>query len=155
MLTTINLSVNLITLLKEGMKNMNKTDRKNKTNLAVIWPDHGKLFTIKELWKMLNKDFVEITLRVRLDKAIKNKTVAIVGYKNVGKGRPQMILAMNPITQDLLDKAYADGIQPPEIKPIVTVMDIKPQTSTSDSIPSTIVTDIPVSITTPVVQTVS
>jgi len=135
---------------------MNKTDRKNKTNLAVIWPENGKLFTIKELWKDLNKDFVEITLRVRLDKAIKkDKTVAIIGYKNVGKGRPQMILAMNPITQDLLDKAYADGIQPPEIKPLVTVMDVKPQTSTSDSTPSTVVTDIPVSITTPVAQTVS
>lgn len=134
---------------------MNKTDRKNKSNLAVVWPEHGKLFTIKDLWKDLNKDFIEITLRVRIDKAIKkDKTVAIIGYKNVGKGRPTMILAMNPITQELLDKAYADGIQPPEIKPLVTVMDVTTPISTSDPAPAPIA-DIPVSVATPSDTTVS
>ncbi len=127
---------------------MNKTDRKNKTNLAIKWPENGKLFTIKELWKDYNPDFIEITLRVRLDKAIKDKTVSVIGYKNVGKGRPITILAMNPITQELLDKAYADGIQPPEIKPLVTVLNV---TSTPSSMPVTNipVADIPVNVTSP------
>lgn len=132
---------------------MNKTDRKNKTNLVVKWPEHGKLFTIKDdLWLGLNPDFVEITLRVRLDKAIKkDKTVSIIGYKNVGKGRPTMILSMNPITQELLDKAYAEGIQPPEEnKPVVTVMTVTatptPTPTPAVEIP---VSEIPVNVTTP------
>lgn len=134
---------------------MNKTDRKNKTNLTVNWPAQGTYFTVKELWQQHNPDFIEITLRVRVDKAIKkDKTVAIIGYKNVGKGRPTMILAMNPVTQDLLDKAYKDGIQPPENKPLVTVMDVTTPISTSDPAPAPIA-DIPVNITTPSETTVS
>jgi hypothetical protein len=135
---------------------MNKTDRKNKTNLTVNWPAQGNYFTVKELWKQHNPDFIEITLRVRVDKAIKkDKTIAIIGYKNVGKGRPTMILAMNPISQELLNKAYADGIQPPEIKPLVTVMDVT-TTPISTSEPATVLTaDIPVSIATSNETTVS
>lgn len=124
---------------------MNKTDRKNKTNLVMNWPEHGKLFTIKDLLAA-NPEFVEITLRVRVDKAIKKEnTVAIIGYKNTGKGRPTMIMAMNPVTQELLDSAYASGIQPPEIKPIVSVIDVTTPVSTSD-VP-TPTTDIPVEAT--------
>lgn len=101
---------------------MNKTDRKNKTNLTVTWPPIGTLFTIKELLAS-NPGFYEITLRVRLDKAIKkDKLVSVIGHKNVGKGRPTMVLAMNPVSQELLDSAYASGIQPPEIKPHVTIV---------------------------------
>jgi hypothetical protein len=137
---------------------MNKTDRKNKTNLVVNWPSQGNYFTVKELLEKHNPNFIEITLRVRVDKAIKkDKSVAIIGYKNVGKGRPTMILAMNPVTQDLLDRAYKDGIQPPEIKPLVTVMDVTTSISTSDTTPTSIIDipAIPVSITTPDGTTVS
>jgi hypothetical protein len=124
---------------------MNKTDRKNKTNLIVTWPEHGKLFTIKDLMAA-NPEFVEITLRVRVDKAIKkDNTVAIVGYKNTGKGRPTMILAMAPVTQQMIDDAYATGIQPPEIKPVVSVIDVTTPVSTSE--PSQSTTDIPVDST--------
>jgi hypothetical protein len=112
---------------------MNKTDRKNKTNLNVNWPEHGKMFTIKELMAS-NPEFIEITLRVRVDKAIKKDgTVAIIGYKNTGKGRPTMILAMAPVTQQMLDDAYATGIQPPEIKPVVSVIDVTTPVSTTES----------------------
>jgi hypothetical protein len=124
---------------------MNKTDRKNKTNLVVTWPEHGKLFTIKDLLAA-NPEFVEITLRVRVDKAIKKeRTVAVIGYKNTGKGRPTMMLAMAPITQEFLDAAYATGIQTPEIKPIVSVIDVTTPVSTSDT--PTATTDIPVDAT--------
>lgn len=124
---------------------MNKTDRKNKTNLVMNWPEHGNLFTIKDLLAA-NPEFVEITLRVRVDKAIKKEnTVAIIGYKNTGKGRPTMIMSMNPVTQELLDSAYASGIQPPEIKPIVSVIDVSAPVSTSDVTAST--TDIPIETT--------
>ncbi len=103
---------------------MNKTDRKNKTNLNVTWPTTGGYFTIAELG-IANPDFIEITLRVRVDKAIKKDgTVSVIGYKNSGKGRPKMILAMNPVSQELLDKAYADGVQPVESKSLVNIMNV-------------------------------
>ena len=133
---------------------MNKTDRKNKTNLIVTWPSHGNLFTIKDLLAS-NPDFIEITLRVRVDKAIKkDKSVAIIGYKNVGKGRPTMMLSMNPVTQEFVDAAYATGIQPPEIRPLVTVMDVN---VTSVSTSETSATEIPVddTIVNPISTTVT
>jgi hypothetical protein len=123
---------------------MNKTDRKNRTNLVVNWPEHGKLFTIKDLLAA-NPEFVEITLRVRVDNAIKkDNTVAIIGHKNTGKGRPTMILSMTPVTQELLDAAYATGIQPPEIKPVVSVMDVTTPVSTSE--PSSTTTDVSINV---------
>lgn len=124
---------------------MNKTDRKNKTNLVVTWPQHGNLFTIKDLLAA-NPDFVEITLRVRVDKAIKkDNAVAIIGYKNTGKGRPTMILSMTPVTQEMLDAAYATGIQPPDTKPVVSVIDVTTPVSTSE--PTSVTTDIPIDAT--------
>lgn len=133
--------------IMEKYKNMNKTDRKNKTNLVMKWPDLGKLFTIKDLMA-INPDFIEITLRVRLDNAIKkSKTVAVIGYKNVGKGRPTMVLSMNPITQQLLDSAYATDIQPPEIRPTVTMMDVTTPISTAENIIVDIPTDVNVAKT--------
>jgi len=134
------------------IKNMNKTDRKNKTNLVVTWPIDNNWFTIKSLLAS-NPDFKEITLRVRIDNAVKKeKLVSIIGYKNSGKGRPTMCLAMNPVTKELLNKAYnQDGIQPPENKPI-NVLDIATTPiSTSDTPPVIIpTTNIPTNVITPI-----
>ena len=111
---------------------MNKTDRKNKTNLNVTWPAVGGCFTLTDLMA-LNPGFIQITLRVRLDNAIKkDKSVTLIGYKNFGKGRPKMILAMSPITQELLDKAYAEGVQPPEVRPIVSAINSATTVSTTE-----------------------
>lgn len=116
---------------------MNKTDRKNKTNLTVTWPTHGGYFTIKDLMAC-NPEFIEITLRVRLDKAIKkDKTVEIIGYKNTGKGRPTMVIAMTPVSNELREQAVKDGILHPDFNPTVqTVMNVSKDTtpiSTSES----------------------
>lgn len=125
----------------------NKTDRKNKTNLSVNWPTHGECFTIAELLAN-NPDFVEITLRVRVDRAIKKDgMVKLVGHKNVGKGRPKMMLAMEPVSKELLEKAYnQDGIQPPDVminKPLVNVINVSTpvavQTSESEETDDTTV----------------
>src|ERR1700680_2863815 len=88
-----------------------KTERKNKTNLVVTWPTLDEYFTIKTL-SQINPDFVNITLRVRLNKAVTEepKTVQVIGQKNTHKGRPELVFAMKPIKQTTLDKAKADGI---------------------------------------------
>lgn len=85
---------------------MKKTDRKNKTNLVVTWPTN--VFTIEEL-NNANKDFVNITLRVRLKKAIDNGQVGEVGYLHNGKGRPRVVLACTPITNEHITEAKNRG----------------------------------------------
>ena len=88
---------------------MSNNQRKNKTNLAVEWPKKP-YFTIGELWA-LNPKFVEITLRVRLTKAIEEEgKVAEIGTVPSGKGRPKKIFAYTPVTSNLLDKAESDGV---------------------------------------------
>lgn len=120
---------------------MNKTDRKNRTNLVVTWPTNGGYFEIKEL-KVCNPEFKDITLRVRLDKAIKkDKIVTVIGSRNSGKGRPTMVMAMAPVTQELLEKAYKDGIQPPDSQPLTTMVNIT-NVTTPISISETPTTDI-------------
>lgn len=81
-----------------------KTNRKNKTNLTVIWPSADKYFTIADLMET-NKEFIPITLRVRLKNAIDDGTVAEIGTIHGGKGRPKLAFAMNPVTEDVLATA--------------------------------------------------
>ena len=81
-----------------------KTNRKNKTNLTVTWPSADKYFTIADLMET-NKEFIPITLRVRLKNAIDDGTVAEIGTIHGGKGRPKLAFAMNPVTEDVLATA--------------------------------------------------
>ena len=81
-----------------------KTNRKNKTNLTVTWPSADKYFTIVDLMET-NKEFIPITLRVRLKNAIDDGTVVEIGTIHGGKGRPKLAFAMNPVTEDVLDTA--------------------------------------------------
>jgi hypothetical protein len=86
------------------MSNTKKTDRKNKTNLTVNWPSADKYFTIADLMET-NKEFIPITLRVRLKNAIDDGTVVEIGTIHGGKGRPKLAFAMNPVTEDVLATA--------------------------------------------------
>jgi len=110
-----------------------KTQRKNKTNLVIKWPSHDDYFVISpgddgsmasKALMTLNPEFVEITLRVRLKKAIEeDKLVVEIGSKNTGKGRPIKAFAMTPVSQLVREKAKHDGIIPPDSKstPIIKV----------------------------------
>lgn len=81
-----------------------KTNRKNKTNLTVTWPSADKYFTIADLMET-NKEFIPITLRVRLKNAIDDGTVVEIGTIHGGKGRPKLAFAMSPVTEDVLATA--------------------------------------------------
>jgi|NOAtaT_7_FD_contig_21_1942786_length_458_multi_10_in_0_out_0_1 hypothetical protein len=81
---------------------MKKTDRKNKTNLTVTWPSN--IFTIKEL-NVLNPDFVEITLRVRIKKAIESSEITDIGVLHNGKGRPTLVFVHGTPTKEHLEEA--------------------------------------------------
>jgi len=106
-----------------------KTQRKNKTNLVLVWPANTTYFTIKDLIR-LNPDFKEITLRVRLKKAIdEEKSVGVIGTTNPGKGRPSLVLAMRPVLQSVLDSAKADSIQLDDQTKLVNVMSVATSTN--------------------------
>lgn len=82
--------------------------KKNKTHQVVTWPT-ATLFTIKELHR-LNPKFVEITLRVRLSKAIEERRVVEVGSIPGDKGRPQKVFSLTPVTKLTLERAIAEHI---------------------------------------------
>lgn len=82
--------------------------KKNKTNQVVTWPSIA-LWSIKELHR-LNPKFVEITLRVRLAKAIESAQVAEIGCIPGEKGRPQKVFTMTPVTQLTIDRARSEQI---------------------------------------------
>ena len=81
---------------------MKKTDRKNKTNLTVIWPSN--VFTIKEL-NANNPEFVEITLRVRMKKAMESGEITDIGVLHNGKGRPTLVFVYGTPTKEHIEEA--------------------------------------------------
>lgn len=81
---------------------MKKTDRKNKTNLTVTWPSN--IFTIKEL-NAQNPDFVEITLRVRMKKAMESGEITDIGVLHNGKGRPTLVFVHGTPTKEHIEEA--------------------------------------------------
>ena len=117
---------------------MNKTIRKNNTKLSIIWPKNTEYFTIDTLIEsnkhMLTASLSDITLRVRLKKAIEEeKIVSEIGYKNLGKGRPKLVFAMNPVLPSVLEKAEKDGItmKSPSSVPVINVNSQKPKFNSS------------------------
>lgn len=107
-----------------------KTLRKNKTNQIINWPSASDFFTIDTLINinqhMLTEKGSDITLRVRLMKAVKEepKTIAVIGTLNRGKGRPQLAFAMKPVQQVALDKAKSNKIMLLSESELVPVMSI-------------------------------
>lgn len=85
-----------------------KQQRKNRTNQSVTWPS-TPYFTILELHK-LNPKFVNITLRVRLTNAIESGKVAEIGSVPGGKGRPQKVFALTPVSKLTFEKAKQNNI---------------------------------------------
>ena len=99
-----------------------KTQRKNRTNLQVVWPSEDEYWTIREL-NAKNKQFVEITLRVRVSNAIKrDNTVAVIGDKMNAHGRPEMVCAVRQangkVKQSTVEAARAAGIRCNDPAPI-------------------------------------
>ena len=112
-----------------------KTERKNKTNQAIIWPSNNDYFTIDNLiasnQHMLTSSGSDITLRVRLSDAITKKNlVAAIGTRNCGKGRPKLAFAMMPVSQMALDKAKEEGIMLLDETKLIPIMQIRPVVAT-------------------------
>jgi hypothetical protein len=115
-----------------------KTDRKNKTNQIVNWPGKDSYFTIKSLIS-INPDFKEITLRVRLKTEIEEGRIVELGTIHGGHGRPQLALAISPVTQEAIESAKKSDILLKDCYNTVNVMEItnkskSDKTTTTDNI---------------------
>lgn len=113
------------------MSNTKKTDRKNKTNLTVTWPSNDTYFGVNDL-AQLNKDFIGITLRVRLKNALDEGIVSQIGTVHGGKGRPKLAFAMSPVSAAAITSAQTDGVMLVDKYNTVGVLDVKAQTNTTD-----------------------
>ena len=109
-----------------------KTNRKNKTNLTVTWPSADKYFTIVDLMGT-NKDFIPITLRVRLKNAIDDGTVSEIGTIHGGKGRPKLAFAMNPVTEEVLATARQAEVVLHDKYNTIKVLDVNAETVQENS----------------------
>jgi hypothetical protein len=101
-----------------------KNTRKNKTKQVINWPN-TPYYTIQELFDK-NKHFnADITVRVRHTKKIELGEVAEIGRVTGGKGAPPKVYAKTPITNALLEKAKANGIQLADnVQKLVNVMNV-------------------------------
>ncbi len=108
-----------------------KTDRKNKTNLTVSWPSNDTYFGVSDLAN-LNKDFIAITLRVRLKNALDEGIVTQIGAVHGGKGRPKLAFAMTPVTEAAINSARSVGVVLNDKYETVNVLDVKAEAETSE-----------------------
>lgn len=76
-----------------------KTGRKNRTKLEVTLPKSG-FYTNESLYEEHNKDFVPITLRVRVKKLVAAGKIVEVGTLHQPKGRPAIIMATTPVSKE-------------------------------------------------------
>jgi hypothetical protein len=113
------------------MSNTKKTDRKNKTNLTVNWPSNDTYFGVSELTN-LNKEFIAITLRVRLKNALDEGVVTQIGTVHGGKGRPKLAFAMSPVTESAITAARSAGVVLVDKYNTVNVLDVKVETDTTE-----------------------
>jgi len=113
------------------MSNIKKTDRKNKTNLTVTWPSNDTYFGVSELTN-LNKDFIAITLRVRLKNALDEGIVTQIGTVHGGKGRPKLAFAMSPVTEAAITSARSAGVVLVDKYNTVNVLDVKAESGATE-----------------------
>lgn len=84
------------------MSYIKKTTRTNKIGQTLSFSNN--IFTIEDL-QNLNPGYCNITLRVHLKEAIKKGEVVELGYLRGSKGRPKLVMALAPVTQEHLKEA--------------------------------------------------
>lgn len=116
------------------MSNKQKTPR----SLSVVWPK-SVYFTFKNLVSE-NPEFAsDVTLYVRLKKAVENKIVAPIGTLKAAKGRPELVYSLTPVVQSTIDAAKSAGVDVVQDTELVNVLKITSDTTVSAS-PKVVVT---------------
>lgn len=106
----------------------NKTDRKVRTSVDVVWPT-TLYFTTADLIG-LNPNFKKITLRVRLKKAVDElRSVAVIGTLKGLAGRPALVYTLTPVAKAAVDEAVANGVVLVSESELVKILDVVPSST--------------------------
>jgi hypothetical protein len=97
----------------------------NKNKIEIKWPNKETHFTVNDLFD-LNPDIKEITVRLRLSKAVEQKSVAKIGTLSGSKGAPKIVYSMTPVNQSTIDNANKNGISMVGERELINVLDITP-----------------------------
>ena len=128
---------------------MKKTNRKNQTGLTVTWPEgfytmetstDPEHVEIPSLLQVNSHFAAKITLRVRLNNAIEDKSVEIIGTLKGGKGRPKLVFANTPVSNETIElarKVKNMTITKSTTPSVVKVIDIKPNPVVSTTVDTT------------------
>ena len=111
-----------------------------KSKTPIVWPEGH--FTIDEALANVRKmcpDFVEITLRFRVKKATESKEIAVIGRLKPSIGRPKLVFAKAPVTEEVIKAAYAAGVLPPADETVkVQIVSVKqPEKAVVPTVPTT------------------
>ena len=82
--------------------------KNKKTKLVIEWPENTH-FSIEDVQAKYEKS-PNITIRFRINQALEAKTIVRLGKTQGGVGRPILMFAKNPASNEVLTKAKAAGV---------------------------------------------
>lgn len=131
----------------------NKTNKTKKNSVVIEWPSTH--FTIDDVQKKYvdasgNPLIINITLRFRVNKALYNKEIVVIGKIKPAIGRPKLVFAKANPSKELLESAKAANVLPIEdkspTKSSVPVAELKTDKRTKTVVPATAPVNAPSSV---------
>lgn len=110
------------------------TTKNKKSTVTIEWPTSH--FTINDV-QTKYPDSVNITLRFRVNKALENKEIVLIGKIKPSIGRPKKVFAKANPTKELIEAATAAGVIGYNDNTTVTVAQVSSNKNTKSVVPAT------------------
>ena len=114
------------------------TTKNKKSTVTIEWPTSH--FTIEDV-QTKYPDSVNITLRFRVNKALENKEIVLIGKIKPSIGRPKKVFAKANPTKELIEAAKAAGVIGGDTT-TVTVAQVSSDKNTKSVVPATATTSV-------------
>ena len=114
------------------------TTKNKKSTVTIEWPTSH--FTIEDV-QTKYPDSVNITLRFRVNKALVNKEIVLIGKIKPSIGRPKKVFAKANPTKELIEAAKAAGVISGDTT-TVTVAQVSSDKNTKSVVPATATTSV-------------
>jgi hypothetical protein len=114
------------------------TTKNKKSTVTIEWPTSH--FTIEDV-QTKYPDSVNITLRFRVNKALENKEIVLIGKIKPSIGRPKKVFAKVNPTKELIEAAKAAGVISGDTT-TVTVAQVSSDKNSRSVVPATATTSV-------------
>ena len=114
------------------------TTKNKKSTVTIEWPTSH--FTIEDV-QTKYPDSVNITLRFRVNKALENKEIVLIGKIKPSIGLPKKVFAKANPTKELIEAAKAAGVISGDTT-TVTVAQVSSDKNTKSVVPATATTSV-------------